>query len=143
VAHPNAPLTPEGRRRLCERVDAGRAICHIAAEAGIARQTLGRWYARWTLEGEEGLQDRSSRPLHSPDQTPVEIEDRVEALRRERKVGPVQLVGTLAEEGIELAVSLELTDIVYTSGSLETGGTDDRAGALTGSGQAAGDHAPC
>jgi len=97
VAHPNAPLTPEGRRRLCERVDAGRAICHIAAEAGIARQTLGRWYARWTLEGEEGLQDRSSRPLHSPDQTPVEIEDRVEALRRERKVGPVQLVGTLAE----------------------------------------------
>ena len=105
MAHPNAPLTPEGRRRLCERVDAGRAICHIAAEAGIARQTLGRWYARWTLEGEEGLQDRSSRPLHSPDQTPVEIEDRVEALRRERKVGPVQLVGTLAEEGIELAVS--------------------------------------
>ena len=105
MVHPNAPLTPEGRRRLCERVDAGRAICHVAAEAGIARQTLGRWYARWTLEGEEGLQDRSSRPLHSPDQTPVEIEDRVEALRRERKVGPVQLVGTLAEEGIELAVS--------------------------------------
>ena len=37
----NAPLTSEGRRRLCERVDAGRAICHVAAEAGIARQTLG------------------------------------------------------------------------------------------------------
>jgi len=105
VLHPNAPLTPEGRRRLCERVDAGRAICHVAAEAGIARQTLGRWYARWTLEGEEGLQDRSSRPLHSPNQTPVQIEDRVEALRRERMVGPVQLVGMLAEEGIELAVS--------------------------------------
>jgi hypothetical protein len=23
VAHRNAPLTPEGRRRLCQRVDAG------------------------------------------------------------------------------------------------------------------------
>lgn len=46
MTHRNAPLTPEGRRRLCERVDAGRAICHVVAEAGIARQTLGYWYAR-------------------------------------------------------------------------------------------------
>ncbi len=46
MSHRNAPLTPEGRRRLCERVDAGRPICHVATEVGIARQTLGRWYAR-------------------------------------------------------------------------------------------------
>ena len=32
MAHRNAPLTPEGRRRLCQRVDAGRPICHVAAE---------------------------------------------------------------------------------------------------------------
>jgi transposase-like protein len=46
VAHRNAPLTPEGRRRLCQRVDRGRPICHVAAEAGVARQTLAKWYAR-------------------------------------------------------------------------------------------------
>src|SRR5215204_5030847 len=34
VGHSNAPLTPEGRRRLCERVDAGRAICHVAGKPG-------------------------------------------------------------------------------------------------------------
>lgn len=28
--HPNVPLTPEGRRRLCERVDGGRPIAHVA-----------------------------------------------------------------------------------------------------------------
>lgn len=60
MTHRNAPLTPEGRRRLCERVDAGRPICHVAAEAGIARQTLGKWYSRWLAEGEAGLEDRSS-----------------------------------------------------------------------------------
>ncbi|SNR95053.1 Integrase core domain-containing protein [Haloechinothrix alba] len=103
--HRNAPLTPEGHRRLCERVDAGRPICHVAAEAGIARQTLGHWYARWQVEGENGLQDRSSRPETSPNQTHPDVEVRVCALRREHKVGPVQLVGTLAEEGIILPAS--------------------------------------
>jgi transposase len=105
VGHSNAPLTPEGRRRLCERVDAGRAICHVAEEAGIARQTLGKWYERWISEGEQGLVDRSSRPECSPNQTAVHIEDRVEALRRERKLGPVQLMGLLAGEGVEIAAS--------------------------------------
>lgn len=98
-------MTPEGRRRLCERVDAGRAICHVAAEAGIAGKTLGYWYARWVVEGEAGLEGRSSRPHRSPNQTPPEIEECVVALRREHKEGPVQLVGRLAAENITLPAS--------------------------------------
>ncbi len=105
MSHRNAPLTPEGRRRLCERVDRGQPICHVAAGAQIARQTLGRWYARWCEEGEAGLEDRSSRPWTSPNQTDPDIEARVVALRREHKVGPVQLVGKLAEENITLPAS--------------------------------------
>ena len=66
VSHPNAPLTPEGRRRLCQRVDAGRPICQVAAEAGVARQTVAKWHTRWSDEGEAGLIDRSSRPAGSP-----------------------------------------------------------------------------
>ena len=102
MLHANAPLTVEGRRRLCLKVEAGRPICHVAAEAGIARQTLGKWYARWVESGEDGLNDHSSRPHRSPAQTPVEVEDQVEALRREHKVGPVQLVGLLAAAGVIL-----------------------------------------
>ena len=106
MSHPNAPLTPEGRRRLCERVDGGRPICHVAAEAGIARQTLGKWHARWKEEGEAGLLDRASRPSRSPHQTPVEVEDLIEQLRRDRKVGPVQLAAILADEhGLQVASS--------------------------------------
>lgn len=105
MTHPNAPLAPEGRRRLCERVDAGRPICHVAAEAGIARQTLGKWYARWQESGEAGLEDRSSRPAGSPRKTPIDVEERIVALRREHKVGPVQLVGWLAAEGIHMPAS--------------------------------------
>jgi len=105
VLHRNAPLSPEGRRRLCLRVDAGRPICHVASEAGIARQTLGRWYARWREEGEDGLQDRSSRPAACPHQTDPEVEAVVVALRRKHKVGPVQLVAKLAEKEITLPAS--------------------------------------
>lgn len=105
MSHRNAPLTPEGRRRLCDRVDAGRPVSHVAAEAGLARQTVGKWHARWLAEGEAGLVDRSSRPLRSPNQTSVEVEARVCALRREHKAGPVQLAGHLAEEGLLVPVS--------------------------------------
>ena len=65
--HANAPLTPEGRRRLCERVDAGRPIAHVAAESGISRATLAKWYGRWTELGEGGLVDQSSRPRNGSD----------------------------------------------------------------------------
>lgn len=128
--HPNAPLTPEGRRRLCERVDAGRPISHVAAEAGVARQTLGKWHARWIREGEQGLLDRSSRPACSPNQTAARIEDRIEDLRRTHKVGPVQLAGRLAEEGIELAASTIYRVLVRRGISrlrdLDTSGSDLR-----------------
>jgi transposase InsO family protein len=105
VAHRNAPLTPEGRRRLCQRVDAGRPVCHVAAEAGVARQTLAKWHARWLEDGENGLHDRSSRPVTCPNQTDRQIEDLLEYLRRNMKLGPVMLVAELAEFGYTLAAS--------------------------------------
>jgi len=66
---------------------------------------LGKWYSRWQLEGEAGLQDRSSRPESSPHRTQPQVEARVVALRRQHKVGPVQLIPNLAEEGITLPAS--------------------------------------
>jgi transposase InsO family protein len=71
VSHGNAPLTVEGKRRLCERVDRGRARAHVAAGAGISRQCLSKWHGRWQAEGLAGLLERSSRPHHSPNRTPA------------------------------------------------------------------------
>lgn len=68
-SHRNAPLTPEGRKRLCERVAAGRPIAHVAAEAGISRRCLAKWYGRWREDGDAGLRNESGRPSasHSDD----------------------------------------------------------------------------
>jgi len=59
MTHRNAPLTPQGRYRLVMRVQAGRPIAHVAAEAGIARATLSKWVARYRQGGTEALEDRS------------------------------------------------------------------------------------
>jgi transposase InsO family protein len=103
--HRNAPLTVEGRRRLCLRVDAGRPKSHVAAEAGISRQCLTGWHARWLAQGEAGLRDRSSRPQHSPHRFPPQLEDRIETIRRERKLGPDRIAYELRRDGIAVSAS--------------------------------------
>ncbi len=96
--HPNAPLTPAGRRRLCERVDAGRPVAHVAAEAGISRRCLAKWHARWAEAGSAGLLDHSSAPNSSPGQTDPEIEHLVELLRRQTKYGAARISAVLRDQ---------------------------------------------
>jgi len=59
----------------------------------ISRQCAHKWWRRYLDEGVAGLEDRSSRPLSCPHQTPPRIERRIVALRRSRKLGPARLGG--------------------------------------------------
>jgi transposase InsO family protein len=93
--HRNAPLTPEGRLRLCGRIEAGRPVAHVAAEMNVSRPTAYKWWRRYQLEGRAGLEDRSSRPRRCPHRTPRRLERRIETLRRTRKLGPARIAGIL------------------------------------------------
>lgn len=88
LAHSNAPLTPEGRKRLVQRVADGRPIAHVAKEAGISRSCLAKWYSRWVTHGDAGLVDHSSRPQRSPSATDDDIVQMVLDVRRAEKWGP-------------------------------------------------------
>lgn len=106
MSHANAPLTPEGRKRLCLRVDSGRPLSHVAAKAGISRHCLAKWHARWCQDGEEGLRDQSSAPAHRPTRTKVDIESLIEQIRRDRKYGPARIAAVLEHEsGIRVSVA--------------------------------------
>ena len=90
MQHGNAPLTPEGRRRLVALVeDDGLTFEAAAAASNVARSTCWEWVHRWreATEAERGslacLCDRSSRPHTSPRQVPDE-EARMICERRER-----------------------------------------------------------
>ena len=105
MSHPNSPLTFEGKRRLCERVDAGRPLAHVAIEAGISRATLAKWYGRWREEGEAGLVEKSSRPHRSPNAIGDDIVDAILELRRTEKWGNARIAAHLADAGIEVSAS--------------------------------------
>ncbi len=92
MSHRNARLTPLGRRLLVERVlDEQLPVAHVAKAMGISRQCAHKWVRRFRIEGEAGLEDRSSRPHRCPNQTPPDVEDAVIAARREHRRGPLWL----------------------------------------------------
>ncbi len=91
MSHRNARLTPFARRLIVERVQSGQAVAHVAKAMGVSRQCAHRWINRFNEAGDDGLEDRSSRPHHCPNQTAPDVEDKVLAARREHRTGPDQL----------------------------------------------------
>lgn len=88
MGHRNARLTFHGRRLLVQRVRGQQMpIAHVARAMGISRQCAHRWVARFDLEGEAGLHDRSSRPHRTPTRTSAEVEAAVVAARLEHRRG--------------------------------------------------------
>jgi len=88
VSHRNARLNERGRQLLVERVcEQGWAVAHAAKAQGVSRQCAYRWIYRFRQEGPAGLQERSSRPLTCPRQTPVEVEEAILATRRQERRG--------------------------------------------------------
>ena len=44
--HGNAPPTPEGRLRLCQRIESGWAVAAAAESMNISRQCAHKWWSR-------------------------------------------------------------------------------------------------
>jgi transposase InsO family protein len=86
--HKNAHLTPKGRELMVRAVlDDGLSKVVAARQFHTTAKTVGKWVKRFQEEGVDGLRDRSSRPLSSPDQTPLTTCAAIEALRRARHTG--------------------------------------------------------
>jgi len=101
VSHRNAPLSPEGRRRLVERCQ-HRPVAHVAAEIGISRACASKWVNRWRRYGDLGLLDRSSTPHHSPRATTPEVIAQIETWRREKKWSASRITHELADQGLRM-----------------------------------------
>ena len=104
MSHRNAPLTPAGRLRLVRRCQR-RPIAHVAAEAGVSRQCLSKWVARYGRHGEDGLVDRSSAPHRHPGQLPPQVVAEIERLRRTHKWSARLIAVELAEQGHPVSVA--------------------------------------
>jgi transposase InsO family protein len=95
MQHRNAPLTPNGRRRLVALVEEEHFTFKAAAAAlNVAQSTAHTWVRRWREAGEEQrrdlicLADRSSRPHRSPKMLSEADHERCCEVRRRTGWGP-------------------------------------------------------
>ncbi len=95
-----------------ERIDSGRPISHVAAEAGVSRQRLGVWYRRWRAHGQQGLEDRPSTPVNMPNLLSEDIGDLIEEMRRGKKFGPARISGELALLDIKVSTATVHRELV-------------------------------
>lgn len=87
MTHANAPLTPEGRRRLAELVVVHGWSARRAAERfQVSPATATKWVGRYRAG--EPMTDLSSRPHRSPARCPRRLERRILTLRFLRRWGP-------------------------------------------------------
>ncbi|WP_344382589.1 IS481 family transposase, partial [Mycolicibacterium diernhoferi] len=92
MSHRNAPLSETGRLRLARCVvEDGWSLRRAAERFQVAVTTAQRWASRYRELGPAGMADRSSRPHHSPNQTPTRTERRIIKVRVIRRWGPAQI----------------------------------------------------
>ena len=92
VVHRNAPLTPTGRLRLARCVvEDGWNERRAAERFQVSVITTRRWVGRYREQGEAGMVDRSSRPLHSPRRIPTGRERRILKVWVTRRWGPARI----------------------------------------------------
>ena len=90
--HPNAPFTPEGRRRMVACVlDRCWSVAATAERVQVDAKTVCKWRDRFLAEGDAGLWDRSSWPRRSPNRTPEAQRRRVLQLGRKRRWGAAHI----------------------------------------------------
>ena len=90
MSHANAALTPRHRLMVGRLVvDDGWPISEVAARFQVSWPTVKRWADRYRAG--ESMQDRSSRPHHSPNKTSHAATKRCIQLRLRLREGPVQL----------------------------------------------------
>jgi transposase len=92
--HTKAKLGLAGRRALVRAVEGGLSLKAAGAVFNVSPATVHRWWHRWLeadLEARRSLsclQDRSSRPRHSPRELAGSLQKRICACRRETGWGP-------------------------------------------------------
>jgi transposase InsO family protein len=87
VIHANAPLTPEGRRRLAVLVvEQGWPVRRAAERFQVSPATAAKWANRYRAG--EPMTDASSRPHRSPSRSSRRLERRIIGLRFTRRWGP-------------------------------------------------------
>ena len=97
MVHANAVLTPRGRLLLARLiVDEGWPVVRAAEHFHVSWPTAKRWATRYLAMGAAGMNDRSSRPHHSPNRTPQVLVRKIVHLRWRHRLSPLAIASRLS-----------------------------------------------
>lgn len=92
-------LVSQQRFALVHQILLGhRSLAQVAREFGVSRKTAYKWLARYRLDRDAELIDRSRRPRRSPARCADSIESAVLALRRQYNWGPRKIHRVLTDQ---------------------------------------------
>jgi transposase InsO family protein len=92
ATHANAALTPRARLKMARLiVEEDWDIARAAERFDVSWKTAKKWADRYEAEGPGGMSDRSSRPHHQPNRTPVRVVRKIVHLRWKQRLGPVEI----------------------------------------------------
>ena len=108
------------RRELVMFASDNANISHLSRRYGISRKTAYKWINRYFKEGNEGLVDRSRRPLHSPLKTSSLLERAVLAVRKDHSTwGGRKIRARLIATGYDDVPSAStITRILHSNGKI-------------------------
>jgi len=90
--HANARLTVWARKEIVRRHEGGELLVEIARQLRVSRSTVSKWWGRYQADpGGDWFEDRSSRPLTCPHQTPADTEQAIVVERQAHKLGPARI----------------------------------------------------
>lgn len=96
------------------------SVSDLCRSYGISRKTGYKWIGRYQESHLEGLNERSSRPHHSPTQVPFRIQQEIIELRQQFQAtpGPKKLLALLAERypDTELPSKTTIYNILHREG---------------------------
>lgn len=96
----------ELRRRAVEMSQGGWGPSAIAGELGRSREWVRKWVRRWEADGDDGLVDRSRRPVSSPSRLDGDVTAEVLSVRdvleadRHANVGPVAVQAEMERRAV-------------------------------------------
>jgi transposase InsO family protein len=96
ATHSNAALTPRQRLRLARMIVEDEVpTAQVADLFMVSWKTADKWAERYRYEGSAGMEDKSSRPHHQPNRTPVKVVRKIVHLRIKQRMGPVMIADRL------------------------------------------------
>ena len=84
-------------------LDGQISIKKMALVCPFSERSLKNWLRLFKEQGEEGLENRSTRPKTQPNETPIWVKERVLELRKETMLCAVKLKWRMAKEGLLLS----------------------------------------